>query len=203
MAFTASVIGCDEWGAAPAKVNAFERTTAKWVVVHHSDHPNPPHAVSGGTLTGAFTLARDIQRDHMVNRGWYDSGQNFLNTVGGFLLEGRHGSLQAVKAGQGIQSAHAPHQAGKLTGGNDSPGIENEGNFMTFEMGAQQWSSLVDLCASLCSSLHLPPTSIKGHRDFKATLCPGDWLYSQLPRLRLEVAGRLGIALTADEAKNA
>ncbi|MGB5637145.1 MAG: peptidoglycan-binding domain-containing protein [Waterburya sp.] len=28
---------------------------------------------------------------------------------------------------------------------------------------------------------------------FSATACPGDWLYAQLPKLRQEVAGKLGI----------
>jgi len=203
MGFTASVIGCDEWRAAPAKVQAFKRTTPKWIVVHHADYPNPPRDRSQRTRDGAMALAREIQRDHMVNRGWFDSGQNFLNSTGGFLLEGRHGSLDAVKAGQCIQSAHAPQDDGKLPGGNESPGIENEGNFMTTRMAPVQWASLVELCASLCDSLGLAPATIKGHRDFTDTDCPGDWLYGQLPQLRLDVARRLGVVLTSEDAANA
>lgn len=202
MGFTASVIGCDEWGAAPPKNAPFKRTTPKWVVVHHAAYPNPPKDRSQRTRDGAITLAREIQHDHMVNRGWFDSGQNFLNSTGGFLLEGRHGSLDAVKVGQCIQSAHAPQDKGKLPGGNESPGIENEGNFMTAQMAPVQWASLVELCASLCDSLKLPPTAIKGHRDFTNTDCPGDWLYGQLPQLRMDVAKRLGVALPAAAEAN-
>lgn len=202
MAFTATVIGCTEWGAVPAKVGAFSPTTPRWVVVHHTAHPNPPNDVSKRTLDGAFALAKSIQNDHMNKNGWYDSGHNFLNTTAGFLLEGRHGSREAAIAGRGIQSAHAPQSSGKLAGGNNSHGIENEGNFMTAQMAPEQWSSLVELCASLCSSCVLAPTAIKGHRDFTATACPGDWLYAQLPKLRLEVAQRLNITLTETEAKN-
>ena len=200
MAFTASVISCDEWGAVAPK-GASPRTTPKWIVVHHADYPNPPNDRSQRTRPGAMALAREIQHDHM-SRGWLDSGHNFLNSTGGFLLEGRHGSLDAVKAGQCIESAHAPHSPGKLTGGNESPGIENEGNFMTAQMAPVQWDSLVDLCASLCDSLKLPPTAIKGHRDFTATDCPGDWLYGQLPQLRMDVAKRLGVALPAGAEAN-
>lgn len=202
MAFTATVITCDEWKAAPAKVTAFKRTKPHWIVVHHTAYPNPPNDHSKRTLPGAMSLAREIQRDHMVNRGWYDTGQNFLNSTAGFLLEGRHGSLDAVKAGQCVQSAHAPQSPGKLAGGNDSPGIENEGTFMTTSMAPEQWSSLVELCASLCDSLQLEPTAIKGHRDFTNTDCPGDWLYAQLPKLRIEVAQRLGKALSEQDATN-
>ena len=202
MGFTASVISCDEWDAKPAKVAAFKRTTPRWIVVHHADYPNPPDDHSKRTREGAMELAREIQRDHMSRPGWLDSGHNFLNSTGGFLLEGRHGSLDAVRAGQCIQSAHAPQDPGKLPGGNESPGIENEGNFMTATMAPVQWDSLVDLCASLCDSLTLSPTAIKGHRDFTATDCPGDWLYGQLPQLRMDVAKRLGVALPAGAEAN-
>jgi N-acetylmuramoyl-L-alanine amidase len=202
MAFTATVITCDQWKAAPAKVAAFRRTTPSWVVVHHTAYPNPPNDRSQRTIEGAMALAREIQHDHMFSRGWYDTGQNFLNSSAGILLEGRHGSLDAVKVGQCVQSAHAPQSAGKLPGGNESPGIENEGTFMTTAMPPQQWSSLVELCASLCASLKLAPTAIKGHRDFTNTDCPGDWLYAQLPQLRLDVAQRLGVTRSAADAAN-
>jgi hypothetical protein len=203
MPFTATVITCDEWNAAPAKVVAFKRTTPRWIVVHHTAYPNPPNDRSKRTLPGAMALAREIQHDHMVNRGWYDTGQNFLNSTAGFLLEGRHGSLDAVKLGQCVQSAHAPQSPGKLPGGNDSPGIENEGTFTTTPMAPVQWSSLVELCASLCDSLKLEPTTIKGHRDFTDTECPGNWLYDQLPKLRMDVATRLGKTLSEQDAANA
>jgi peptidoglycan hydrolase-like protein with peptidoglycan-binding domain len=119
--------------------------------------------------------------------GWIDSGHNFLNTTGGFLLEGRHGTLDAIKRGRCVRSAHAG-----TTTGNQSPGIENEGTFTTYQMRAQQWNSLVELCTSICSSCKISPDNIKGHRDFTQTQCPGDWLYSQLPKLRSDVRQRLG-----------
>src|SRR5215510_1830967 len=102
MPFTATVVGCAEWGADPAKVAAFKRTTPTWIVIHHTTHPNPPQDRSKRTLPGAIDLAKSIQHDHMVANGWFDSGHNFLNSTGGHLLEGRHGSLDAAKAGQGI-----------------------------------------------------------------------------------------------------
>lgn len=202
MGFSATVIGCDEWGAAAPKVPAFERTRPRWVVVHHTAHANPPGDPSQRTRDGAMGLAREIQRDHMENHGWYDTGQNFLISTGGFVLEGRRGTLDAVQAGNCVQSAHAPKSDGKLGGGNDSPGIQIEGTFMTEAMAPEQWSSLVELCADLCDALGLPPTAIKGHRDFTATQCPGDWLYAQLPKLRLEVAERLHLALSEADAAN-
>jgi Putative peptidoglycan binding domain/N-acetylmuramoyl-L-alanine amidase len=191
MPFTAKVITTAQWGAKSPRAN-FALTTPRYIVIHHTDNANPPNNPSQGTLNGAISFARNIQNHHMNGNGWSDSGHNFLNTTSGILLEGRHGSLNAVKQGFCIQSAHAAQDPGKLANGNQSPGIENEGNFMTFQMGQQQWDSLVELCASLCESCNINPSNIRGHRDFSITDCPGNWLYNQLPQLRADVAKKLG-----------
>ena len=177
------VISTSDWGARNPRLQA-GRTTPRFIVIHHTVTPNPPND-RGNDESGAKLLARSIQNDHMDNNGWIDSGYNFLNTTGGFTLEGRHGSLDNIKSGLCVRSAHAP-------GANDSPGIENEGDFRTFAMGDIQWNSLVDLCAAICQSCDIDPDNIKGHRDFVPTECPGDWLYGQLPRLRNEVRAKLG-----------
>ena len=185
MPFTATVISTKEWGARPPKQWS-EETLPKYIIIHHTATPNSPNDLSKGTLTGAKDLAKSIQTAHMDGFGWMDSGHNFLNTTGGFLLEGRNGSLDAIKRGRCVRSAHAGSDLG-----NESPGIENEGTFTTYQMNAKQWESLVDLCASICSSCNISPDNIKGHRDFSPTQCPGDWLYSQLSRLRSDVRKRL------------
>ena len=197
MPFTAKVIPANEWGATPA--GPFRRTVPKFIVIHHTTNPNPPNDASKGNVEGGKKLARNIQQFHMRDKGWLDSGHNFLNTTGGILLEGRQGTLSAAKQGMCIQSAHAAKQGNRLAGGNSSPGIENEGNFMNFEMGPKQWNSLVELCVSLCDSCNIHPQNIRGHREFSFTDCPGDVLFSQLPRLRQEVADKLGIHLDQDE----
>jgi hypothetical protein len=204
MPFTAKVITAAEWGARTPKAGTFpfKRTVPRYVIVHHTDNENPPNDPSSRTIEGALRFARNIQKSHMDENNWSDSGHNFLNTTGGFILEGRRGSLDAVKQGFSIQSAHAAKDPGKLANGNQSPGIENEGNFMTFQMGQKQWESLVELCASLCDSCKVSPTNIRGHRDFSNTDCPGDWLYSQLPRLRKQVADKLGLQFAPEELEN-
>ena len=195
MPFTAKVITTAQWGSKPPNSN-FPSTTPRYIVIHHTDNNNPPNSPSKGTLSGAISFARSIQNDHMNRNGWSDSGHNFLNTTSGLLLEGRHGSIDAVKQGFCVQSAHAAQDPGRLANGNQSPGIENEGNFMTFNMGQNQWDSLVDLCVSICESCNINPKNIRGHRDFSNTDCPGDWLYSQLPQLQLDVAKKIGQAIT-------
>ena len=197
MSFTAKVITTDEWNAKSA--GPFKKTVPKFIVIHHTTNPNPPDDASKGTVEGGKQLARNIQNFHINDNGWSDSGHNFLNTTGGIILEGRHGTLNAVKQGMCVQSAHAAKQGNRLAGGNQSPGIENEGNFMTFQMGQTQWDSLVTLCVSLCDSCNIHPNNIRGHREFSNTQCPGDWLFSQLPRLRKEVADKLGTTPSQDE----
>lgn len=186
MPFTASVISAKEWGARAPKQWP-EETRPQYIIVHHTDTPNPPKDLSRGTVEGAKQFARSIQGAHMNEFGWNDSGHNFLNTTGGILLEGRQGSLDAIKRGRCVRSAHSGNVKG-----NESPGIENEGNFMTYQMNTKQWERLVELCASICSSCKIDPDNIRGHRDFSPTDCPGNWLYSQLPRLRQDVRKRLG-----------
>lgn len=194
MPFTATVISAKDWGATPPKEWP-EETRPQFVVIHHTATPNPPNDLSYGTGDGAKEFARSLQSAHMSGFGWNDSGHNFLNTTGGFLLEGRQGSLDAVKRGRCVRSAHAGTDKG-----NESPGIENEGTFNTYQMRSQQWLSLVELCASICSSCNIDPNNIKGHRDFIETQCPGDWLYGQLPRLRNDVRKRLGTLVPADDS---
>jgi peptidoglycan hydrolase-like protein with peptidoglycan-binding domain len=189
MPFTATVISAKEWGAVPPKEWP-EQTRPQFVIIHHTATPNPPNDISYGTSAGAREFARSLQSAHMDGFGWADSGHNFLNTTGGFLLEGRQGTLDAIKQGLCVRSAHAGTPKG-----NESPGIENEGTFTTYQMKTQQWNSLVDLCVSICSSCKIDPDNIKGHRDFIETQCPGDWLYSQLPKLRNEVRQKLDASI--------
>lgn len=177
----AQVVKRLDWGAKPPTSRFEIIDLPKSIVIHHTD-TNPS---SGGELA-AKRMAANIQSSHMTSNGWSDIGYNFLNSVEGILLEGRFDSLaQAIKSNT-VRGAHAGTNEG-----NSSPGIANEGNFMSKVMSDTQWQSLVEMCAALCESCDINPMNIKGHRDFVATACPGDWLYSQLPKLRREVASRL------------
>jgi Putative peptidoglycan binding domain/N-acetylmuramoyl-L-alanine amidase len=201
MPFTAKVITTTQWGARDAIEDSFDLTRPMYIVIHNTGDPNSPNDRSKGTLPGAKQFARETQAFHMDGNGWSDSGHNFINTTGGWLLEGRHGTLNAVRKGFCVRSAHAAQDGDRLARGNESPGIENEGDFMTAKMGQKQWDSLVELCVSLCSSCGISPENIRGHRDFSNTDCPGDWLYAQMPQLQQEVATKLGIPIAVGVLK--
>ena len=47
----------------------------------------------------------------MDRRGWLDTGQHFTVSRGGFAMEGRHRSLEIVRAGrQQVEGAHCTGQ---------------------------------------------------------------------------------------------
>jgi hypothetical protein len=130
----------------------------------------------------------------MDTNGWIDTGQQLTNSRGGFVMEGRHRSLEVLTGG-------TRHVVGAHVANNNSTciGIENEGLYMTVDVPTALWSSLVNLVAYIADQYAIPVSNIKGHRDFNSTLCPGDVLYARLPELRSAVAAKLGQS-TVDES---
>lgn len=178
------IIDCAGWGARPNSriVNVVARRPVK-ILVHHTATPNVEDYGRGA----ADALARGIQNFHMDRRGWLDSGQHFTISRGGFVLEGRRRSLEALRSGRKqVEGAHCTGQ--NLV----SIGIENEGTYSRVGPPGILWDRLREMCAYVCGRYGIAPTEIFGHRDFKDTLCPGDVLYGMLPRLRGEVGGMLG-----------
>lgn len=160
------------------------------IIVHHTATPN----VDDTSQEAAFSLARQIQDFHMDSNGWKDTGQNFTNSRGGWLMEGRHRSLEVLTAGdQHVLGAHA---------GAENPvslGIENEGTYTDATVPDALWDSLVQLCSYMVAQYGIEPGEIYGHRDFMATECPGDVLYGRLPELREAVGAATGKAVVQPE----
>ncbi|EME64323.1 peptidoglycan recognition protein family protein [Amycolatopsis decaplanina] len=157
-----------------------------YIVVHHTVEPGN---VTDYTLEHAFWASRSIQDFHMDTRGWIDTGQQFTNSRGGHITEGRHRSLEILRGG-------TKHVLGANVGNNNSTciGIENEGLYSTEDVTPALWDSLVKLVAYIASQYGISPEFIKGHRDFNSTECPGTVLYNRLPELRTEVGKLLGTA---------
>ncbi|MDN5748420.1 MAG: N-acetylmuramoyl-L-alanine amidase [Pseudonocardia sp.] len=178
------IIDCDGWGARPNSriVNVVNDRPVK-ILVHHTATANVEDYGRGA----AEGLARAIQNFHMDRRGWIDSGQHFTISRGGFVLEGRRRSLEALRSGRKqVEGAHCTGQ--NLV----SIGIENEGTYTDTGPPGALWDRLREMCAYVCGQYGIRPGEIFGHRDFKDTLCPGDVLYGMLPRLRGEVGDLLG-----------
>mgnify|MGYP001293072215 CR=1 FL=1 len=173
-----------EWGArAPhSPVTVLDRWPDH-IVVHHTASEN----TTDYSLNQAFALSRWIQDLHMDGNGWIDAGQQLTISRGGYLMEGRDRSLWAINNGRHVLGA-------QCAGHNDHTiGIENEGLYMDVDTTPMLFETLVRTCAWLCEVYRLDPyEAIVGHRDYVATLCPGDVLYARLPELRDRVAQLLG-----------
>lgn len=179
-----SIAGCDTWGARPpaSPVRVVGQRPLK-VLVHHTASPNS----TDYSREQAFRLARSIQNHHMDTNGWIDSGQHFTISRGGYVMEGRHRSLETLLGGTSIvEGAHSPGQ------NTFAIGIENEGTYTSVEPTSALYAALVEMCVHICSQYGLRSYQIYGHRDFNNTECPGDLLYAMLPRLRRDVAARIG-----------
>jgi hypothetical protein len=174
-----------EWGARPPRKPA--RVISQIpdrIVVHHTASAN----TRDYSLAQAYKLSRDIQRSHMGDRGWNDTGQQLTISRGGHVLEGRNRSLAAIRAGRHVVGAQT------LNHNRRSIGIENEGTYSRAPVPSRLWDSLVETCVWLCSSYDLDPfRAIVGHRDLYTTDCPGDVLYAKLAQLRTQVAVRLDV----------
>ncbi|GAA1592067.1 hypothetical protein GCM10009678_87900 [Actinomadura kijaniata] len=170
-----------DWAARPPKAPATVLAKAPdHIVVHHTASENS----TDYSLEHAFGLSRAIQNFHMDDNGWDDTGQQLTISRGGFLMEGRNRSLEAIAARQHVMGA-------QTLGHNDHTiGIENEGTYLTETPTKRLWLKLAVTCAWLCETYDLDPfEAIVGHRDYVATACPGDRLYEMLPALRVMVAG--------------
>ncbi|MBR8741404.1 peptidoglycan recognition family protein [Nocardiopsis sp. MG754419] len=152
------------------------------IVVHHTATGN----VSDTSTGHAAGLSRSIQGYHMDSNGWIDTGQQLTISRGGHIMEGRDKSLQAIREGRHVLGAHtADHNSHTI-------GIESEGTYTSATPPKALMSALVDTCTWLCLVYRLDPQeAIVGHRDYNATNCPGDKLYSMLPKLRDDVGSRM------------
>jgi hypothetical protein len=176
-----------EWGARPPDYAAQIINKPDHLVVHHTASDN----VTDYSLNQAFKLSHWIQDLHQLTNGWGDTGNQLTISRGGFIMEGRNRSLQAIGQGRNVM--------GVQTANNNSHtlGIENEGIYVSARPTQWLWDSLVETLAWLCDVYDLDPhRSIVGHRDYVATQCPGDVFYAMLPDLRDDVAGLLGLRRT-------
>lgn len=156
------LISRDRWGGRAA---GNPMGSVREVVVHHTYRPDPP---PGGSLEDEIALVRRIEAHHRQNN-WGGIGYTFLVSPTGRVFEGR---------GWGRTGTHSP---GKNS---DSIGL----CFMTDGTSKQPtdaaWES-AELLIKLGQQLgHIGPTyTVTGHRDHRATECPGDAIYRQLHRL--------------------
>ncbi|WP_327287131.1 peptidoglycan recognition protein family protein [Streptomyces sp. NBC_01198] len=187
------IIDCDSWGARPpsSPIQITGNTTNK-IILHHMAFPN----VTDYSREHAVQLAKDCQDLHMDTNGWADTGQHFTVSRGGYVLEGRHRSLETLEAGEHqVTAAHCPGENGNAIG------IENEGTYITETPPEALLDSLVQLCVAVCGKFELNAWDIFGHWDFRITDCPGIAFYAQFPMIRARVLRAMDVKPSAAPAR--
>ena len=122
-----------------------------------------------GTRTDA-ELVKGIQDFHRNKRGWADIGYHWIIGLDGNVYEGRALNVQGAHAG----------------GGNnvENLGISVIGDFTKALPGSKQLRTTERFLAAQLAYYRVPISELYGHRDFKATECPGSTLYGWLQRFK-------------------
>ena len=214
-----------EWGAdeslrfdsAGTEIWPAEFHPVQTMSVHHT-------ATANDDPTPAATV-RAIYRYHAIDRGWGDIGYHYLVDAQGRVYEGRWSGAASTPCGTAGGGADFAHDGadnlvtGAHTGGYNSGNVGASllGNFSTSADGAEPSATAVDaleaLLAEFATRHSLDPhatvnyvnpvngyqktvTMISGHRDWSATECPGERLYTRLPAVRDAVAAQKGDTAT-------
>lgn len=129
-----------------------------------------------GPRMGSFSHAscaskvRGIQAFHKQSRGWADIAYNALVCPHGYVFEGR--GLGVTSAANGNSTTNGDWYAVCYLGG-EGDGFTDEGKAAFVE--AVQWLRRDGA-----------GPQVNGHRDHKATQCPGDEIYSWLKRTNFD-----------------
>ena len=137
------------------------------IIVHHIGN------------TDADVSAATVHRWHLAN-GWAGIGYHYLIRKDGTIERGRpRDTVGAHCYGENWHSV----------------GVNLVGNFETAWPTDAQMDAAARLVARLCMIYGLRPDAdtIKGHRDFNATACPGQHLYDLLPDVIAGAQERYGI----------
>jgi len=168
------------------------------LIVHHTATQNldPDPA---GTMRAIYAF-------HTQVRGWDDIGYNFLLDAQGRVYEGRWArgyEPGEIPTGEDLQrrGVVGAHAEGTNTG---SAGIALLGDFSTVPPTSAAMAGLESWLAWKAARHEIDPVgaslykaadgttsrfaNIAGHRDVRATDCPGGLLYAALPALRQRVA---------------
>lgn len=130
------------------------------ITIHHEGEFFPENENSAKHIkkTQVWGMGKD--------RNWSDIPYHFMIDPSGIIYEGRN----VYTAGE-TNTTYDP--SGHLL-------ITCLGNFEEQKVTPEQLKSLVDLIAYCCIKYQIDPETIKGHKDYADTLCPGKDLYQYI-----------------------
>lgn len=148
-----------EWNAAPGDATKMGTHTIEWVTLHH-----------GGVIFDGSkdpkTSIKNLQSWGSREKGWGDVPYHFEIDLNGVVYECRE-----IQYAGDTNTAYNPkgHALVCLMG-----------NYEEQVVNQKQLDAIVEMCAWLCSEYKVPPTRIKGHKDYAETLCPGKNFYPHI-----------------------
>lgn len=142
-----------------------ERSTVHW--------NGPTITLFGSTVWEhryCSSLVRGIQNFHMDGRGWSDIAYNFLVCPHSYVFEGR--GLNIINGANGTNTGNRSSHAICVLAGENNPFPEAE-------------KMAIKDCVNYIANKALTSTGAIGHRDHKATACPGNsrytWIHQGMP----------------------
>ncbi len=153
------------------------------LIVHHTDSELKDLNGDSRKDAGDYrAIVRAVYQYHTRTRGWGDIGYNYLIDPLGNVYEGRAG-------GDDVVGAHS------MCHNNGAIGVALIGDYQENEVPAPALEALSTLLAKLSDKYTLNPkgkgvfygqeiATILGHRDVRATACPGEKLYKNLDAVR-------------------
>lgn len=167
-----------DWGARPPRQMEVDSVPKRTMVIHHSDFLGA--AIQ--TRAQQREAMRGIQNYHMDHNGWSDIGYDIVV----FQPEGPF-RISRVYEGRpmwAVPAAQLGHNSGTIP-------VCVVGNFQIEGVKVRTLVRLEAIARNLVREHGI--TTVKGHRDFMSTDCPGDHLYPYVKHLQAVVdAARRG-----------
>jgi hypothetical protein len=182
----------EEWGARAPRY-AFTYTVASHLALHHTATVEDWLAE---TWEDCAARLRAIQAYHMDTLGWNDIGYNYAACRHGHLFRAREDEDDALDV-HGAHDGFNSGSAGIAALGYFHPPIDQlpTEELVTALVELMAWLADLRKIDPLGRDLYLafgwPVDNVYGHREVKATACPGDHLFALKEPLRLAVAERL------------
>jgi len=183
------IIYRSEWGAKDFSGNVEKLGGYKDLVIHHSVTSAAKNKTEG------LARVKEIQDIHMDDRKWSDLGYHFLVDSSGNIYQGRRFYEEDKELSEKPELAKGSHVEAQNTG---KVGIcligcydENECANNKDDISKASLDAVVELCTFFCKNYNISSDNIKGHKDYKATACPGTKFYAKLSEIKESVKSKL------------
>nr|CAD7433348.1 unnamed protein product [Timema monikensis] len=157
------VVSRADWGAQTPRAILPMDVPVPYILIHHTYIPK-----SCNTSSSCVAAMKSMQNHHKDGLGWNDIGYNFAVGGDGHVYEGR---------GWDIVGAHSP------SFNNISIGICLIGDYTTELPSTTMLNLTMELmrCATSRGSVQTD-YKLLGHRQVRATQCPGDVLFEEIKK---------------------